>query len=189
MGDLNMEMRYCMHCGHKLDEKYLMGEGMVPYCPNCEEFRFPVYNTAVSMIVMNKELDRVLLIKQYGRDSYILVAGYVNKGEDAEDAVSREIKEEMGLKVLECHFNRSHYFAPSNTLMLNFTAIVEEQDADPNTEIDAYKWFSIEIRRSVFVAKFWKPIFYCVEICDCSVHIEVNCHFFFSSLSFFVSIL
>ena len=88
MGDLNMEMRYCMHCGHKLDEKYLMGEGMVPYCPNCEEFRFPVYNTAVSMIVMNKELDRVLLIKQYGRDSYILVAGYVNKGEDAEDAVS-----------------------------------------------------------------------------------------------------
>jgi hypothetical protein len=26
----NMEMRYCMHCGHKLDEKYLMGEGMVP---------------------------------------------------------------------------------------------------------------------------------------------------------------
>lgn len=148
MGDLNMEMRYCMHCGHKLDEKYLMGEGMVPYCPNCEEFRFPVYNTAVSMIVMNKELDRVLLIKQYGRDSYILVAGYVNKGEDAEDAVSREIKEEMGLKVLECHFNRSHYFAPSNTLMLNFTAIVEEQDADPNTEIDAYKWFSIEEARA-----------------------------------------
>ena len=84
-----MEMRYCMHCGHKLDEKYLMGEGMVPYCPSCAEFRFPVYNTAVSMIVMNKELDKVLLIKQYGRDSYILVAGYVNKGEDAEDAAAR----------------------------------------------------------------------------------------------------
>ena len=93
-----MEMKYCMHCGHKLDEKYLMGEGMVPYCPECQEFRFPVYNTAVSMIVMNKELDKVLLIKQYGRDSYILVAGYVNKGEDAEDAVKREVGEEMGLK-------------------------------------------------------------------------------------------
>ena len=76
-----MEMKYCMQCGCKLDEKYLMGEGMVPYCPACQEFRFPVYNTAVSMIVMNKELDKVLLIKQYGRDSYILVAGYVNKGE------------------------------------------------------------------------------------------------------------
>ena len=82
-----------MQCGCKLDEKYLMGEGMVPYCPQCQEFRFPVYNTAVSMIVMNKELDKVLLIKQYGRDSYILVAGYVNKGEDAEDAVKREVGE------------------------------------------------------------------------------------------------
>ena len=87
-----MEMKYCMHCGCRLDEKYLMGEGMVPYCPECREFRFPVYNTAVSMIVMNKELDKVLLIKQYGRDSYILVAGYINKGEDAEDAVKREIE-------------------------------------------------------------------------------------------------
>ena len=138
-----MEMKYCMHCGHKLDDKYLMGEGMVPYCPECKEFRFPVYNTAVSMIVMNKELDKVLLIKQYGRDSYILVAGYVNKGEDAEDAVKREIGEEMGLQVLECHFNRSHYFAPSNTLMLNFTAIVEEGEPHPNSEIDAWKWFSV----------------------------------------------
>ena len=119
-----MEMKYCMHCGHKLDDKYLMGEGMVPYCPECKEFRFPVYNTAVSMIVMNKELDKVLLIKQYGRDSYILVAGYVNKGEDAEDAVKREIGEEMGLQVLECHFNRSHY-------------------SHPNSQIDAWKWFSV----------------------------------------------
>ena len=95
------------------------------------------------MIVMNKELDKVLLIKQYGRDSYILVAGYVNKGEDAEDAVKREVGEEMGLQVLECHFNRSHYFAPSNTLMLNFTAIVEEGEPSPNSEIDAWKWFSV----------------------------------------------
>ena len=48
-----MEMKYCMHCGSRLDEKYLMGEGMVPYCPDCGEFRFPVYRTAVSVIVMN----------------------------------------------------------------------------------------------------------------------------------------
>ena len=53
----------------------------------------------------------------------------------------------MGLEVLECHFNRSHYFAPSNTLMLNFTAIVEGE-AKPNNEIDAYKWFSVEDARA-----------------------------------------
>lgn len=141
-------MKYCMQCGCRLDERYLMGEGMIPYCPRCEEFRFPVYNTAVSMIVMNKTLDKILLIRQYGRDTYILVAGYVNKGEDAENAVVREISEEMDLTVLEYHFNRSHYFAPSNTLMLNYTAVVEDSDPHPNREIDDWKWFSVEEARA-----------------------------------------
>jgi NAD+ diphosphatase len=139
---------YCPKCGTRLIEKDLKNEGVIPWCETCGEYRFPMFNTAVSMIVVNESERKILLIKQYGRDSYILVAGYVNKGEDAEDAVRREIKEEMDLKVLECHFNRSHYFAPSNTLMLNFTAIVEEQEAHPNTEVDAYKWFSIEEARA-----------------------------------------
>ena len=63
-----MEMNYCMHCGHKLEDKYLKDEGMIPYCPACREFRFPVFNTAVSMIVTNRERDRILLIKQHGKD-------------------------------------------------------------------------------------------------------------------------
>ncbi len=142
------KFNYCPECGTKLDEKYLMGEGMVPYCPTCGEFRFRRFNTAVSMIVMNKELDKVLLIKQYGRDSYILVAGYVNPGEDAEDAVVRELREELSLNALECHFNRSHYFAPSDTLMLNFTAIVEDGTPHPNSEIDAYDWLPVEEARA-----------------------------------------
>ena len=142
-----VKMRYCVQCGTKLEEKYLMGEGMIPYCETCGEFRFPIYNTAVSMIVMNKALDRVLLIRQYGRDGHILVAGYVNKGEDAEDAVAREIREEMGLKVLEMHFNRSHYFAPSNTLMLNYTAIVDDGEPRSNSEVDDWAWFTVDEAR------------------------------------------
>ena len=131
-------MEYCMFCGTKLHDKELEGEGMIPFCDSCGEYRFPVFSTAVSMIVMNRARDRILLIKQYGRDRYILVAGYVNKGEDAEDAVCREIKEELGLRVTEYHFNRSHYFKPSNTLMLNFTAVVEDEEPHPNREIPGF---------------------------------------------------
>lgn len=154
-----VEMKYCMACGTKLEDKYLASEGkMIPYCPSCRDYRFPVFNTAVSMIVMNEAKDKVLLIKQYGRDSYILVAGYVNKGEDAEDAVRREVKEEMDLDVKTLHFNHSHYFAPSNTLMLNFTVTVEG-DPNPDWEIDSYHIFSIadarkNIRRPSLAQKF-----------------------------------
>ncbi len=137
-------MEYCRFCGTQLVPRELKNEGMVPYCEKCGEFRFPVFSTAVSMIVMNRCRDRILLIKQYGRDSYILVAGYVNKGEDAENTVRREVAEETGLRVVELHFNRSHYFKPSNTLMLNFTVIVEDEDVHPNEEIDSYRWFTVE---------------------------------------------
>ena len=144
-------MEYCMFCGTRLHDKELEGEGMIPFCDSCGEYRFSVFSTAVSMIVMNRARDRILLIKQYGRDRYILVAGYVNKGEDAEDAVCREIKEELGLRVTEYHFNRSHYFKPSNTLMLNFTAIVKDEEPHPNREIDSYSWFSVsEAREQIY---------------------------------------
>ena len=54
----------------------------------------------------------------------------------------------MGLKLLEWHYNRSRYFAPSNTLMLSFTAIVEEGEPNPDAEIDACTWFGVEEARA-----------------------------------------
>ena len=120
-----MEMNYCMQCGTKLHLKHHDTEGDVPFCDTCGAFRYPVFNTAVSMVVTNPAKTKVILIKQYGRPHYILVAGYVNRGEDAEHAAVREVREEIGLEAREVRFNHSHYFAPSNTLMLNFTVTVE----------------------------------------------------------------
>ena len=139
-----MKMNYCMECGTLLHPMPHGEEGIVPYCDTCASFRYPVFNTAVSLLVMDEEEENIILIRQYGRPHYILVAGYVNRGEDAEDAARRELKEELGLCALSVSFNRSHYFAPSNTLMLNFTVIVDNQDVHPNDEIDAWKWFSVE---------------------------------------------
>jgi NAD+ diphosphatase len=75
-----MTGKFCRECGTALVPKELENEGIVPFCPKCEQFRFPQYNVAVSMIVVNEEKDEILLIKQYGRPTYILVAGYVSRG-------------------------------------------------------------------------------------------------------------
>ena len=40
--------KHCFECGTELIEKELEGEGIVPYCPQCEQFRFPMYNVAVA---------------------------------------------------------------------------------------------------------------------------------------------
>ncbi|MBR1456376.1 MAG: NUDIX domain-containing protein [Oscillospiraceae bacterium] len=142
-----MEMKYCMQCGTLLHVKQHATEGPVPYCDTCAAFRYPVFNTAVSMIVMDESRSRVILIRQYGRPHYVLVAGYVDRGEDAEDAVSREVREELGLTVDTLRFNRSRYYAPTNTLMLNYTVTVRENDPHPNWEVDGWRWFSVEEAR------------------------------------------
>jgi NAD+ diphosphatase len=142
---VNVGSRFCRECGTQLIMKENETEGLVPYCPSCEQFRFPQYNVAVSMIVVNKAKDEILLIQQYGKGTYVLVAGYVNRGEALEDAVKREIKEETGMTVSSMKFNRTQFFERSDTLMCNFTAFVRNADEfDPNYEIDSYPWFSRE---------------------------------------------
>ena len=134
---------YCTECGTLLVEKELEGEGLVPYCEKCGQYRFPLYNVAVSMIVIDESAGKILLIQQYGRPVYILVAGYVNRGERLEDAAVREIKEETGMTASRVHFNRTSFFEKSNTLMCNFTAFVKDaSELNPNKEIDSYKWFA-----------------------------------------------
>lgn len=147
-------MKYCMECGCELTEKYLDNEGMIPFCSECNEYRFPVFSTAVSMVVMNKNQNKILLIKQYGKDNFVLVAGYVNKGEDAETAVVREVSEELGLDVVGLTFNKSQYFKPSNTLMLNFSCVVSDECLDNvNDEVDYAEWFSFDDARKNIMDK------------------------------------
>ena len=141
-------MSYCTECGTELKLKYLENEGLSPLCETCQAYRFPTFNVAISTIVYSPDGGRILLIKQYGRDRNILVAGYVNKGEGAEHALAREVKEEMGLHVTECCFNMSEYFEKSNTLMLNFASIVDSDDLGGMTpEVDDAAWYTPEEAR------------------------------------------
>lgn len=144
-------MKYCHECGTALIDKELEHEGIVPYCPNCQDYRFPMYNVAVSMIIINEENQKILLVKQYGKDYFRLVAGYVNRTETLEHAAVRELKEETGMTAERIEFNRTRFFEPSNTLMCNFTVFVkDDHELNPNYEIDSCEWFSFDdARRSI----------------------------------------
>ncbi len=141
-------MNYCYECGSKLilQECFNCGvsEGIVPYCPQCKTFRFPVFSTAVSCVIYNKDYSKILLVKQYGKDKNILVAGYVNKGENLEQTVKREIKEEVGLDVLSLKFNASRYFEKSNSLICNFIVQTAGENFVLNPEVDYAQWYSRE---------------------------------------------
>lgn len=138
-----MNMNYCPECGKKLRMKEQQHDAPAPYCDSCQAFRFPSFSTAVVAVLLNREQTHTILIRQYGEAKRMLVSGYVDKGETAENAVAREVREELGMTVQSIHHLGSHYYAPSETLMLNYAVTVQEAAATPNWEVDSWEWIPI----------------------------------------------
>lgn len=117
---------FCRDCGEKLTLRFLENEGLVPYCPKCESFKFPYFPVAVSMTVTNRAEDKVLLAKHAGEEEFTLLAGYIKKGETAEKAIPRELREETKLTAIKWRYYGSRYHEEKDVLMLNFIVTAEE---------------------------------------------------------------
>ena len=136
---------FCTECGEKLTLMFANGEGLVPYCKNCNQYRFAQFATAVSMAVTNRAKDKILLARHVGQEDFILFAGYVKKGETAEKTVTREFKEETKLNAVKYKYMSSRYHEPKNVLMLNFIVVAE--DGEPvldAKELEEVRWFAFE---------------------------------------------
>ena len=93
-------------------------------------------------------LHRTAREQDVNKDKWIGVGGHFEQGESPEECLVREVKEETGMIVSFIRFNRTRFFEPSNSLMCNFTAFVDDDSGfDPNWEIDESKWFSPEEAR------------------------------------------
>lgn len=143
-----MAATHCPQCGAELELREHPEDGQVPWCPNCKEWRFPMFNVAVSMEVLSPDKSQVLLIDQYGKHG-ILVAGYVMRGEDLVSTVRREVREECGLEVRDVQFNASRFYEGSNTLMVNFSCVATSTELRPREgEVTAARWFGLEEARA-----------------------------------------
>lgn len=143
---------YCRDCGEKLALRFLENEGLVPYCPKCEQFKFPYFPVAVLMLVVSRSENKCLLARHRGEDTFKLLAGYLKKGESAEKAIPRELKEETGLSALKWRYFGSRYQGEKDVLMLQF--IVTADDEAPillGEELEAARWCSPKEAQSLIL--------------------------------------
>ena len=137
-------MHYCVKCRARLVTRPNGIDGPVPYCPRCQEFRFPKFSSAISAIIFNPDKTKVLLLEQYGQPQHILLAGYINPGENAKQALKREVKEETSLRLTSFSYNDNAYYQPHEVLMHNYAAVAASENVRPNSEIDSYAWVPVD---------------------------------------------
>jgi len=112
--------------------------------PDCAAPHFPRTDPAVIMLV-HDGADRIVLGRQKdwppGRCS--VLAGFVEPGESLEDAVAREVMEEVGLPTAEISYNSSQPWPFPSSIMLGFTArATAEKMTVATDEIEEARWVS-----------------------------------------------
>ena len=91
-------------------------------CINCGKEVWPSLATAI--IVLIQRNDEVLLVhaRNFKGDFYGLVAGFVETGETLEEAVHREVLEEIGITIENLNYFGSQPWPYPSGLMIGFTA-------------------------------------------------------------------
>ena len=131
--------RYCGRCGTKTQPSQAERARV---CPGCGLTEYPKICPAI--IVAISDGDKLLMARNVNSKTgnYALIAGFVEIGESFEQAVHREVMEEVGIKVKNVRYYKSQPWGFSDSIMIGFTA---ELDGSPalrlqESEIADAKW-------------------------------------------------
>jgi NAD+ diphosphatase len=134
--------QHCPRCGAPTE---VVAGGSVRRCPADSSEHFPRTDPAVIVLVTDGA-DRCVLGRQasWPAGRYSTLAGFVEPGESAEQAVAREVAEESGVRVHAVRYQGSQPWPFPSSLMLGFraecdaSAVPEARDG----ELEDCRWFS-----------------------------------------------
>lgn len=138
----HQERRYCSRCGNRCTPH---ADEFAMVCPNCQLCQYPLINPCVIMLVTRG--DRALLAHgvQFREPMFSCLAGFIEAGECAEEAVAREVKEEVGIDIDHIEYHSSQSWPFPHSLMLGFRAQWAGGDiVRQESEIVSAGWFSAD---------------------------------------------
>jgi NAD+ diphosphatase len=136
--------RFCGVCGSATEST---AGGHVRLCTNaaCATEHFPRTDPAVIMLVTDGERCLLGHHARWTIPMYSTLAGFVEPGESLEDAVAREVYEEVGVRLADIQYHSSQPWPFPASIMLGFAAraATTEIQFDRDELADA-RWFSRE---------------------------------------------
>jgi len=136
-----IESAFCGRCGARNVDA---SDELARLCPACGKREYVRISPAIITLVTRDD-GRALLAhnSKFRPGLYSLVAGFVEAGENLEQTVAREIREEVGVEVKDIRYRASQAWPFPNSLMLGFTARWASGEPRPDKiEIEDVAWFS-----------------------------------------------
>lgn len=137
----HIQNKYCGKCG---SETVLKNDERAISCPACQTTVYPKISPAIIVAILCN--DKILLASgvNFRSNFYSLVAGYADIGESLEDAVAREVKEEVGIDIKNIRYYKSQPWPFSGSMMIGY--IAEADDTQPikidKKEISDAAWYT-----------------------------------------------
>ncbi|MBQ0799304.1 MAG: NAD(+) diphosphatase [Porticoccaceae bacterium] len=147
--DWHARHQFCAVCGTQTE---MRDGGYMRKCPNedCNAEHFPRVDPVVIMLAVRG--DEALIGRQamFPAGMYSALAGFVEPGENIEEAVRREIMEEAGIKVGAVHYHSTQPWPWPSSLMIGCFADAESTDIVIDDELEDARWAS----RSLLTASY-----------------------------------
>lgn len=136
--------RFCGVCG---TSTRVSKGGHVRICTNdsCKTEHFPRTDPAVIMLVHHGDKCLLGRGKHFPRGMHSTLAGFVEPGESFEDAVAREVYEEVKVRVKDVIYRSSQPWPFPASVMIGFHAEAESLDFSVNeSELESARWLTRE---------------------------------------------
>ncbi|MFC8503562.1 NAD(+) diphosphatase [Pedococcus sp. NPDC057267] len=140
---------HCARCGAPTEPQQ---SGWVRRCTSEGSEHYPRTDVAVIMSVVDEQ-DRLLMAQGagWGTGRYSVLAGFLEPGESLAQAVAREVREEVGLEVVDVRYLGDQPWPFPTSLMVGFTARADSGALRlQESEIADARWFTRdEVRAGV----------------------------------------
>lgn len=141
LNNWNLNNSYCSYCG-KIN-KFDLKEGAFR-CECKKLLNYPVISPCIITLIHDEE--RILLgrSKFFPPNMYSTLAGFIEAGENAEQALKREVAEEVNIKVSSIEYHSSQSWPFPSQLMLGYKCKYKSGEIFLNdNELEDAKWFNI----------------------------------------------